>query len=52
VDRRGALLLRQDYEGYQFPEEKPLLLERIREGLGVAESKHVHVRELMAAQAL
>ena len=51
-DRRGRLLFRQDYEGYQFPDEKPLLLERIREGLAVAESKHVHARELMAAQAL
>lgn len=52
VDRRGGLLLRQDYEGYRFPHEKPLVLERIREGLAVEESKHVHVRELMAAQSL
>ena len=35
TDRRGGLLFRQDYEGYQFPEEKPLLLERIGEGLAV-----------------
>ncbi len=52
VDRRGALLFRQDYEGYRFPEEKPLLLERIREGLTVDESKHAHVRKLMAVQSL
>jgi radical SAM superfamily enzyme YgiQ (UPF0313 family) len=52
TDRRGGLLFRQDYEGYQFPDEKPLVLERIREGLAVEESKHVHVRELMAAQSL
>ena len=52
VDRRGGLLFRQDYEGYRFPDEKPLVLERIREGLAVEESKHVHVRELMAAQSL
>ena len=51
-DRRGGLLFRQDYEGYQFPGEKPLLLERIGEGLAVEESRHVHVRRLMAAQAL
>jgi len=51
-DRRGGLLFRQDYEGYQFPEEKPLVLERIREGLAVDESMHVHVRDLMAARAL
>ena len=52
VDRGGGLLFRQDYEGYQFPEEKPLLLERIREGLAVDESKHVHARRLMAVQSL
>ena len=51
ADRRGGLLFRQDYEGYQFPEEKPLLLERIREGLAVDESMHVHARRLMAAQS-
>ena len=52
ADRRGGLLFRQDYEGYQFPQEKPLLLERIREGLAVEESRHVHARELMRAQSL
>jgi radical SAM superfamily enzyme YgiQ (UPF0313 family) len=52
ADRRGGLLFRQDYEGYEFPDEKPLLLERIREGLAVEESDHVHVRQLMAAQSL
>lgn len=52
ADRRGRLLFRRDYEGYQFPEEKPLLLERIREGLAVDEAMHVHARQLMAAQSL
>ena len=52
ADRRGGLLFRQDYEGYRFPEEKALVLERIREGLAVEESRHVHVRELMAVQSL
>jgi radical SAM superfamily enzyme YgiQ (UPF0313 family) len=52
ADRRGGLLFRQDYEGYRFPEEKPLLLERIREGLAVDESMHVHARQLMAVQSL
>lgn len=52
ADRRGGLLFRRDYEGYQFPQEKPLLLERIREGLAVDESRHVHARQLMAAQSL
>ena len=52
TDLRGGFLFRQDYEGYRFPDEKPLVLERIREGLVVEESMHVHVRELMAAQSL
>ena len=52
ADRRGGLLFRQDYEGYRFPDEKPLVLELIREGLAVEESMHVHVRELMAAHSL
>lgn len=52
ADRRGGLLFRQDYEGYRFPEEKPLLLERIREGLAVAESMHIHARQLMAVPSL
>ncbi len=52
ADRRGGLLFRQDYEGYRFPEEKTLVLERIREGLAIDESMHVHVRELMAAHSL
>lgn len=52
ADRRGGLLFRQDYEGYQFPQEKPLLLERIREGLAVEETMHVHARQLMAVPSL
>lgn len=52
ADRQGRPLFRRDYEGYQFPAEKPLLLERIREGLQVDESMHVHAREMMAARSL
>ena len=52
VDRDGGLLFRQDYEGYRFPAERPLLIERIREGLAVEESEHLHVRKLMAVRAL
>ena len=52
ADRQGGLLFRQDYEGYRFPDEKPLVLERIREGLAVEESVHLHVRKLMAARSL
>ena len=52
ADRRGGLLFRRDYEGYRFPDEKPLVLERIREGFAVEESMHVHVRKLMAVHSL
>ena len=52
ADRRGGLLFRQDYEGYRFPQEKPLLLERIREGLAVDAAMHVRARKLMAVQSL
>jgi radical SAM superfamily enzyme YgiQ (UPF0313 family) len=52
ADRRGGSLFRRDYDGYQFPDEKPLVLEQIREGLDVDESRHVHVRELMSVLSL
>jgi radical SAM superfamily enzyme YgiQ (UPF0313 family) len=52
VDRRGGLLFRQGYEGYRFPEEKPQVMDRIREGLAVDESMHVHARQLMAVRSL
>ncbi len=52
ADASGALLFRQDYEGYRFPDEKELVLERIREGLAVEESMHVHARALMSMQSL
>ena len=52
ADCKGGLLFRQDYEGYRFPDERPQILERSREGLAVEESMHVHVRELMAVQSL
>jgi hypothetical protein len=35
TDRRGNLLFTHDYEGYQFPEEKQKVLDRIAEGLQV-----------------
>jgi len=52
LDRRGGLLFRQDYEGYKFPGEKPLVLERIQEGLGVDESAHVNVKEVIGIRSL
>ena len=38
TNRHGGLLFHQDYEGYKFPEEKPLVLELIREGISINES--------------
>ena len=52
LDRRGDLLFRQDYEGYKFPEEKPMLLDRIQEGLDVDESTHTHVKDIMGVRSL
>lgn len=52
IDKRGGLLFTQSYEGYKFPEEKPLVLERIAEGLAVNESEHVHVQDLIALGSL
>ena len=52
TDRRGGLLFRQDYEGYQFPDEKQLLLDRIHEGLDVDESTQMHVRDVIGIRSL
>ena len=52
TNRRGGLLFHQDYEGYKFPEEKPLVLELIREGLFIDESKHLDVIDLVAMETL
>jgi radical SAM superfamily enzyme YgiQ (UPF0313 family) len=43
TNRHGGLLFHQDYEGYKFPEEKPLVLELIREGLSIDESRRMDV---------
>jgi radical SAM superfamily enzyme YgiQ (UPF0313 family) len=52
TNRRGGLLFSQDYEGYKFPEEKPLVLDLIREGLSVDESRHIDIKELIAMGSL
>ncbi len=51
-NRQGGLLFHQDYEGYKFPEEKPLVLELINEGLSLDESRHVNVKDLIAMNSL
>ena len=52
TNNRGGLLFHQDYEGYKFPEEKPLVLNLIREGLSIDESRHINVKELIAMGSL
>ena len=52
TNRQGGLLFSQDYEGYKFPEEKPRVLELIREGLSVDESRHIDIKELIAMGSL
>jgi hypothetical protein len=52
VNRQGGLLFSQDYEGYKFPEEKPLVLELIREGLSIDESRHIDVKDLISMNSL
>ncbi|KAF0154262.1 MAG: radical SAM domain-containing protein [Syntrophaceae bacterium] len=52
INKNGGLLFSQDYEGYKFPEEKPLVLELIREGLSIDESRHIDVKELITMGSL
>ena len=52
TNRQGGLLFHMDYEGYKFPEEKPHVLELIREGLSVDESRHINIKELIAMGSL
>ncbi|MFO7568350.1 MAG: radical SAM protein [Smithellaceae bacterium] len=52
TNRQRGLLFSQDYEGYKFPEEKPLVLDLIREGLSIDESRHVDVKDLIAMGSL
>ena len=52
ANRQDGLLFSQDYEGYKFPEEKPRVLELIREGLSIDESRHVDVKDLISLSSL
>ncbi|MCG6535981.1 MAG: radical SAM protein [Syntrophales bacterium LBB04] len=52
TNSRGGLLFHQDYEGYKFPEEKSIVLDLIRDGLSVDESRHVDIKELIAMRSL
>jgi radical SAM superfamily enzyme YgiQ (UPF0313 family) len=52
ANHQSGLLFSQSYEGYKFPEEKPLVLDLIREGLSVPESQHINIKELIAMGSL
>jgi len=52
LNRQGTTLFRQDYEGYKFPEEKPLVLSLIEEGLALSESRHIDVKDLISLHSL
>lgn len=52
TNRQGGLLFHMDYEGYKFPEEKQAVLELIREGMTVDESRHINIKELIAMGSL
>ncbi|MEM2560011.1 MAG: hypothetical protein QXD53_04385 [Candidatus Bathyarchaeia archaeon] len=40
-------LFKQDYEGYKFPEEKPMILEIIENGLKIDEILYIHGEDLV-----
>lgn len=47
VGSRRVWLLRQDYNGYLFPQEKPEVLNQIRHGLGINEPLFVRAEDLV-----
>ena len=52
TNRRGGLLFHQGYEGYKLPEEKPLILELVHEGLLIDEAKHLDVKDFITIKTL
>jgi len=52
LNTNGGLLFSQSYEGYKFPEEKTVVLELIKEGLSVDESRHVNIQDLISMGSL
>jgi len=45
-------LLKQDYDGYKFPEEKELVLELINDGLQMDETAFIDVKDMMSMPGL
>lgn len=44
---RHYTLFKQDYNGYEFPEEKDKVLQLIKEGLRIDESTHIHAQDMI-----
>jgi radical SAM superfamily enzyme YgiQ (UPF0313 family) len=40
-------VFKQDYDGYKFPEEKPMVIELVKKGLDVDESLYMHAEDLV-----
>jgi len=40
-------VFKQDYDGYKFPEEKPMVIELVNKGLDVDESLYMHAEDLV-----
>jgi len=47
VESGYVWLFKQDYDGYKFPEEKPKVLELIKQGLEIDESLYIHAEDLV-----
>jgi len=50
--KSGRPLFKLDYEGYELPAEKQLVLQLIKEGLTVDESHHIHTRDIVGMPRL
>lgn len=44
---RYVHLFKVDFEGYKFPEEKPKVLELVKDGLEIDEKSYVHIKDLI-----
>ena len=40
--------MKQDYDGYKFPEEKELVLELINDGLQMDEKAFIDIKDMMS----
>jgi len=47
VESGYVWLFKQDYNGYKFPDEKPKVLELVKQGLEIDESLYIHAKDLV-----